>query len=65
MIADDQTRVKIYRMLSLKSFVSERDDFLIGWLIFTLVDFEPMERFENRRDEETCFFCGGTSCRVQ
>jgi hypothetical protein len=44
MIADDQTRVKIYRLLSLKSFVSERDDF------------EPMERFKNRRDDETWVF---------
>ena len=45
MIADDQTRAKIYRLLSSKSFTSERDDFVID----TLIDFEPMERFENRR----------------
>ena len=30
MIADDQTRAKIYRLLSWKSFVSERDDFAIN-----------------------------------
>jgi hypothetical protein len=38
MIADYQTRAKIFRLLSLKSFVSERDDFVIN----TLIDFEPM-----------------------
>ena len=61
MIADDQTRAKIFRLLSLKSFVSERDDFVFN----TLVDFEPVERFKNRRDmmKSGCF-CGGSSCRV-
>ena len=62
MIADDKTRAKIFRLLSLKSFVSERYDFVIN----TLIDFEPMERFENRRDmmKSGCF-SGGLSCRVQ
>jgi hypothetical protein len=61
MITDDQTRAKIFRLLSLESFVGERYDFVIN----TLIDFEPMERFENRRDvmESGCF-CGGSSCRV-
>lgn len=35
MIADDKTRAKIFR-LSLKSFVSERDDFVLN----TLINFE-------------------------
>jgi len=39
MIADDETRVKIFRLLSLKSFVSERYDFVF----YALVDFEPVE----------------------
>ena len=61
MAADDQTRAKIYRLLSLKRFVSERDDFVSN----TYVDYEPMERFENKRDiiEHGCFH-GGTSCTV-
>ena len=61
MIADDQTRVKTYRLLSLQSIVSERDDFVID----PLVDFEPMERFKNRRDimKPGCFR-GGMSSRV-
>ena len=61
MIADDHTRAKTYRMLSLESFVSVRDDFVSK----TLVDFEPMERFENRKDmiKPGCFR-GNTSCRV-
>ena len=41
MIADDETRVKICRLLSLKSFVSERDDFVFN----TLINFEPVEGF--------------------
>ena len=41
MIADDETRAKICRLLSLKSFVSERDDFVLN----TLINFEPVERF--------------------
>ena len=43
MIPDDQTRAKIYKMLSLKSFVGERNDLLKN----TMVDFDPMERLEN------------------
>ena len=39
MIADDQTRVKIFRLLSLKSFVSERNDFVF----YALIDFEPVK----------------------
>ena len=35
MIADDQTRAKIFRLLSLKSLVGERDDFVFN----TLIDF--------------------------
>lgn len=59
MIADNQTRVKIFRLLSLKSFVSERDDFVF----YALVDFEPVERFKNRRNVmKSWCFCGGTSC---
>ena len=46
MIADDQMRAKIYGLLSLKSFVSERDGFVSNML----VDFDQMERFENKRD---------------
>ncbi len=61
MIADDQARAKIYRLLSLNSFVIERDDFVID----SLVDFEPMERFKNRRDIiKPGFFRGGMSSRV-
>jgi hypothetical protein len=41
MIADDETRAKICRLLSLKSFVSERDDFVFN----TLINFEPVEGF--------------------
>ena len=61
MIADDQTRAKIFRLLSLESFVSEIYDFIIN----TLIDFKPTERFENRRDvmKSGCFR-GGSSCRV-
>ena len=61
MTADDQMRAKINRLLSLKSFVSERDDFVIDML----VDFEPKERFENKKDmmEPVCSR-GGTSCRI-
>jgi hypothetical protein len=40
MIADDQTRTKIFGLLSLKSFVSEGDDFVLN----TLIDFEPMKK---------------------
>jgi hypothetical protein len=59
MIADDQTRTKIFRLLSLKNFVSEGDDFVLN----TLIDFEPMKRFENRRDmmEFWRFCCGSRS----
>ena len=59
MIADDQTRAKISRLVILQSFVSEREDFVIN----TLNNFEPMERFENRRDmmKFGCFG-GGSSC---
>ena len=35
-----------FRFLSLKSFVNERDDFVM------LVHYKPMNRFENRRDTE-------------
>ena len=42
MIADDQTRAQIFRMLNLKSFVSERSDFVSN----TLVDFEPIMPME-------------------
>ena len=63
MVADDQTRAKMYRLLSLKSFVSERDDFVIE----TLVDLEPKERFENRRDmlsgAQTMVIAGKTGAR--
>ena len=57
MIADDQTRAKINRMLSLKSPISERVDFVSN----ILVDFEPIERFENRRDMmmKPWYFHGG------
>lgn len=61
MLADDQRTAKIFRLLSLKSFVIERDDFVIN----KLIDFEPMERFENRRDLMTSgCFRGCSSCRV-
>ena len=49
MIADDQTRAKTCMMLSLKCFESEIDDFVSNML----VDFEPMERFGNRRLRKT------------
>ena len=60
MIADDQARAKIYRLLSSNSFVIERDDFVID----SLVDFEPMKRFKNMRDimKPRCFR-GGRSRR--
>jgi hypothetical protein len=40
MIADDQTRTKIFGLWSLKSFVSEGDDFVLN----TLIDFEPKKK---------------------
>ena len=59
MIADDQTRAKIFRLSSLKSFERERDDFVFN----TLVDFKPVERFKYKRYVmKSWCFCGGSSC---
>ena len=65
MIADDQTRAKCedIQVAEFEKLVSkrERDDFVSN----TLVYFEPMERFENRRVMMLpgCFRVG-ISCEV-
>ena len=63
-VADNQTRAKILQFIkfaSVKSFLKERNDFVS----ITLIDFEPIERFENRRDKiEPGCFRAGLSCKV-
>ena len=62
MIAVDHTKTEIYKLLHLKSFLSDSYDFVSN----TLVGCEPMKRIENRIDRHSFEILGDSIvCRIQ